>query len=160
LYTMLRPPERHFRRELCLLYDFTPLIVPWAHTAETRESYGIFFGESSGRCDKAVAISQSTQADARWMCALPPQDVVVGYPGQSLCVGRHARAAPVRRRDDVILVVSTLEPRKNGRFLLDWFLNTDGLPAGMELWWVGPPGWLCDRFRRFRRRGSGRTVRF
>jgi glycosyltransferase involved in cell wall biosynthesis len=160
LYTMLRPPERHFRRELCLLYDFTPLTVPWAHTADTRESYGIFFAESSGLCDKAVAISQSTKADARSLCALPEKDVVVGYPGPSLCVQAHAHPEPVRRRDNVILVVSTLEPRKNTRFLLDWFLDTQVLAPSMELWWVGPPGWLCDRFRRLRRRAQGRQLRF
>jgi glycosyltransferase involved in cell wall biosynthesis len=160
IYTMLRPPSRHFRRELCLLYDFTPLTVPWAHTPDTCENYGIFFAESSGLCDKAVAISQSTRADARWLCALAPEDVVVGYPGPSLCVKKHAHADPVTRRSDVILVVSTLEPRKNGRFLLDWFLRTKVLPASMELWWVGPPGWLCDRFKRLRWQAQGRRLRF
>src|SRR5947208_1628618 len=84
LYTMLRPPERHFRRELCLLYDFTPVILPWAHVADTCEHFGNFFSTSSGLCDKAVAISQSTKADADWLCAVPNEDVVVGYPGPSL----------------------------------------------------------------------------
>jgi glycosyltransferase involved in cell wall biosynthesis len=160
VYTMLRPPERHFRRELCLLYDFTPLTVPWAHTRDTRENFGIFFGESSGLCDKAVAISQSTKADAHWLSALPPGDVVVGYPGPSLCVRAHAQPAPVTRRTNVILVVSTLEPRKNGCFLLNWFLNTAVLPPGMELWWVGPPGWLFGKFYRMRRRAQGRQLKF
>src|SRR5262249_23529499 len=66
---------------------------------------------------------------------------------------------PVERRRNVIVVVSTLEPRKNGPFLLDWFRRTDALPADMELWWVGPDGWLAG--------GAlggtdarGRTIRF
>src|SRR5262249_12534760 len=41
-----------------------------------------------------------------------------------------------------ILVVSTLEPRKNAQFLLDWYLNTDVLDEDAELLWVGPRGWL------------------
>ena len=160
LYTMLRPPERHFRRELCLLYDFTPSVMPWSHTGDTRRSFGIFFTRSIGLCDKAVAISESTRADAGWLSILPPEDVIVGYPGPSLCVSQHAHPDTVVRRDNVILVVSTLEPRKNGEFLFDWFLETEALNPGTELWWVGPPGWLCDRFKLMRRRGKGRQIKF
>src|SRR6266446_3117338 len=154
LYTMLRPAQRHFCRELCLLYDFTPAVLPWSHTQDTRDSYGIFFSHTAPLCDKAVAISRSTQADARWLSALPPQDVIVGYPGPSLCVHEHAHKDTVSRLDNVILVVSTLEPRKNGKFLIDWFLQTEALRPGAELWWVGTPGWLCDRFKLMRRRGK------
>src|SRR5205807_868553 len=89
VFTLLRPPERHFRRELSILYDFTPLILPWTHVPDTCEHFGIFFSKSSGLCDKAVAISQSTKADADWLCAIPNEDVVVGYPGPSLCVKAH-----------------------------------------------------------------------
>ena len=41
---------------------------------------------------------------------------------------------------------------KNARFLLDWFLNTEDLPPEMELWWVGPNGWMCNWARRLRNR--------
>src|SRR5205807_2088845 len=40
LYTMLRPPEKHFRRELSILYDFTPLIVNWAHVPGVQARFG------------------------------------------------------------------------------------------------------------------------
>jgi glycosyltransferase involved in cell wall biosynthesis len=159
LYTMLRPPDRHFRRELCLLYDFTPLLLPWAHVADTREHFGAFFGRSSGRCDKALAISRSTKLDARYLSALDPADVVVGYPGPSLCMRMHAFTGPVYRRSNLMLVVSTLEPRKNGAFLLDWFQKTDVLPPDMELCWVGPRGWICDVSKR-RAGKSRRAMRF
>src|SRR5262249_44509924 len=127
---------------LCLLHDFTPLIMPKAHVRETREHFGALFSENAALCDKLVANSQSTKADAAWLSSVPAENVVVCYPGPTLCLGRHAHAEPVLRRDDVIVVVSTLEPRKNGRFLFQWFLNTRVLPAGTELWWVGPAGWL------------------
>ena len=159
LYTMLRPAERHFRRELCLLYDFTPLLLPWAHTSDTRENFGNYFTQTSGLCDKAVAISHSTRHDASWLCALPPEDVVVCHPGPSVCVRAHACGGSVSRRDDVLLVVSTLEPRKNGRLLLDWFLETSVLAPGAELWWVGPQGWLCDGIKRTRRKSRGRSIK-
>jgi glycosyltransferase involved in cell wall biosynthesis len=66
----------------------------------------------------------------------------------------------VARRDNVILVVGMLEPRKNGPFVLDWFADTRVLPPGTELWWAGPPGWLGGRPGARRRWPPGRTVRF
>jgi glycosyltransferase involved in cell wall biosynthesis len=145
LYTLIRPARRHFRRELGILYDFTPLVLPQTHAQETRLLFGDLFTRTLGLCDKAVAISQGTRRDASWLCALPNDDVVVGYPGPSLCDRRHAHPEPVARSRQIILVVATLEPRKNSRFLIDWFLETRALEQDMELWWVGPQGWWAGK---------------
>src|SRR3989442_915138 len=80
--------------------------------------------QSAALCDKLVANSYSTKADADWLCRVAPENIVVCYPGPTLCVHEHASPEPVARRGDVLLVVSTLEPRKNGPFLFHWFLNT------------------------------------
>jgi glycosyltransferase involved in cell wall biosynthesis len=161
LYTMLRPPERHFRRELCLLHDFTPVLLPDFHVAETREHFGALFTRTAALCDKLLANSHSTRADAGWLCRVAPEKVVVCYPGPTLCVHQHAWPEPVARRDNVLLVVSTLEPRKNGPFLFHWFQNTYVLDAEMELWWVGPRGWGINQASG-PRRGAGRRrkIRF
>ena len=59
------------------------------------------------------------------------------------------------------LVVSTIEPRKNAQFVVDWFTSTDVLPPNSELWWVGPAGWLTDRRRLRGVEGrDGRKLRF
>jgi glycosyltransferase involved in cell wall biosynthesis len=160
VYTMLRPPERHFCREVAILYDFTPLLLPWAHVPETREHFGKLFAATSGLCDRAIAISRSTKTDARWLCALNNDQVVVCYPGPSLCVQAHAEPGAVTRCDNVILVVSTLEPRKNAQFLLDWYLETDVVDDRTELWWVGPDGWLAGRGRKAESAAGTRTIRF
>ena len=147
LYTMLRPPQRHFGRELAILYDFTPLLLPWTHQLDTCRDFGDFFTSTSRACDKLLAISHSTRADSHWLSSVPQEDVVVGYPGPSMCVRRHAHPHAEHRDDRTILVVSTREPRKNGRFLLDWFAETKAVPAGTRLLWAGSDGWLCDLAR-------------
>jgi glycosyltransferase involved in cell wall biosynthesis len=159
-YTMLRPGERHFRRELCLLHDFTPVLMPGAHIPETREQFGNLFLRNAAVCDYLVANSRSTKADAGWLCRFPASHVVVGYPGPSLCVREHASPAPALRRKNIALVVSTLEPRKNAWFLFEWFLTTRVLPADVELWWVGPTGWLFNHSQLGRRLTRARTIRF
>jgi glycosyltransferase involved in cell wall biosynthesis len=158
VYTALRPPVRRFRREIGILYDFTTLLLPWTHGPGSREHFGAFFAHTSQLCHKLVAISQSTKRDAQWLCSAHNEDVVVGYPGPSLCSGTHAHPRPVARRANMILVVSALEPRKNAPFLLDWFASTDTLDPDMELWWVGPKAWWAsqDLIRSLQRRRNGR----
>jgi glycosyltransferase involved in cell wall biosynthesis len=161
LFTAHHPGHRFFRREIGVLYDFTPMLLPWAHSEGTRKHYGRFFGQTSALFDKAVAISHSTAADAGWLCALPSSDVNVAYPGPSLCQPEHVCQAPVAHRSNLVLVVSTWEPRKNGEFLLEWFRSTKVLPEDMELWWVGARGWWCEGPSRWWRRVRGtRKVRF
>ena len=160
VYTMLRPAERHFRRELAILYDFTPLVLPWAHVKETRFQFGRLFCESARMCDSVIAISHSTKQDAVWMSTAAAEQVVVGYPGPSLCIDRHGSDRPVTRRRDVLLVVSALEPRKNGLFLFDWFMNSQALTRQFELWWVGPQGWHYQKLLNTRRRNLGRKINF
>jgi glycosyltransferase involved in cell wall biosynthesis len=162
IYTALRPSVRCFRREVGILYDFTTLLLPWSHGEPSREHFGAFFAKTAPLCDKLVAISQSTKRDANWLCAASNDNVVVGYPGPSLCVSRHACPDPVVRSRNVILVVSALEPRKNAPFLLDWFAKTEVLDAEMELWWVGPKAWWASRdliTNLKRRRGGSRGGR-
>jgi len=160
IFTMLRPGERHFRRELIILYDFTSMLLPWAHVDETRIHFGRLFSESAQLCDNLIAISESTKQDASWMCEVTNDRVVVGYPGPSLCVADHCAQGPVVRRKDLLLMVSTLEPRKNGVFLLDWFRKTKVLSEQFELCWVGPDGWNLSGVREAAQDNQDRKVRF
>ncbi len=163
LFCCLRPPIRRFPFEVSVLHDFTPLVVPWTHAAKTVRQFQEFFARDLMFSDAAIADSYSTKSDARWLCEFPSEKIVVTHAGPSLCVERHLHERPVTRRPEVGLVVSTLEPRKNPFFLLDWFQSNNVLPVGAELWWVGKLGWLTSR-RRLRpytrpdRRG--RRVRF
>jgi len=145
-----------------VLHDFTPLIVPHTHSEQTRGQFRGFFGRALLASDAALAVSHSTKADAAWLCDLPQDRITVAHSGPSICVERHLSGRGVRRRPEVGLVVSTLEPRKNALFLLDWYRRTAALPEATELWWVGPMGWLTSRrqLRPYARLPAGRRVRF
>jgi glycosyltransferase involved in cell wall biosynthesis len=163
IYTALRPDRRRFRRELAILYDFTSVLFPWCHNVRTCESFGAYYTQTASLCDKLLAISRSTRNDARWLLSRPEGDVAVGYPGPSLCVDHHACDEQTERRSDVLLLVSTLEPRKNIAFVLDWFLQSKALKRAAELWCVGPKGWWAtgDFMRQLTsKRLPGRCVRF
>ncbi len=161
VFGCLRDEARRFPFEVSVLHDFTTLVVPHTHAEKTRGIFSGFFAKTLLSSDAAVAVSQSTKADALWLCDFPADQVVVAPSGPSLCVDRHLHPAPVARRPEVGLVVSTIEPRKNAFFLLEWFRQTEALPEGSELWWVGPLGWLTSRrsLKRYQAM-KGRRVRF
>jgi len=142
LFTTLRPDERQSNWEMGILYDFCPVLLPWTQVEDTRRYFSRFYAQCASLCDRVVAISRSTGSDARWLSTIPTERIRVAYPGPSLCVHTHASVRPMARNKKVILVVSTLEPRKNARFLLDWFGRTTVLEPDMELYWIGPRGWL------------------
>ena len=160
LYCTLRPLERTFPFEVSVLHDFSPYTVPHTHLESTRRTFGGFFSRALPASDLAIAVSHSTKADAGWLSPMDPDRVVVAHSGPSLCIDGHEHAGKVRRRPEVGLVVSTLEPRKNARFLLEWFQSSAEPPPEAELWWVGPLGWLTSRRELRKLRGSGRRVRF
>lgn len=161
LYLLFRPEVRHFSREVTVLHDLTPLLMPHVHEEWTCQTFGRFFARALPLSDAAIAVSESTKADASWLCPLAPAQIAVAHPGPSLCVDAHASRLAVERRRDLIVVVATREPRKNARLLLDWFFDADSVPAGAELCWVGPRGWLWDASElRSRRGGDGRRFRF
>ena len=84
------------------------------------------------------------------------------HPGPSLCVETHCHPDSVVRSDRIGLVVSTIDPRKNAGFLLDWFHNTALLPPDSDLWWVGKLGWAMAQsdLERMAHPKDGRRVRF
>jgi glycosyltransferase involved in cell wall biosynthesis len=160
IYTFMRKPVRHFRREIGILYDFTPLVVPWAHLDEMRRAFSDFTTSSAALFDGYIAISESTKLDAAWLSPITAEKITVRYPGPSQCADTHAYIQPVTRRKHTLLTVSTVEPRKNPAFLIEWFLNSKVLEPETELLWVGQKGWLCD-FKKFERQSRrGRRVNF
>jgi glycosyltransferase involved in cell wall biosynthesis len=163
VWPMLRPVERTFDHEVSILHDLTPSILPHTHKEVTRSHFQGLCSKAIASSDLAIAVSHSTAADASWLTAIDPDRITVAHSGPSLCVEGHVQPSRVTRRDDVGLIVSTLEPRKNPEFLFHWFHTSTALPPTAELWWVGSIGWLTSRrhLKQFERQpGSDRRIRF
>ena len=163
VWPLLRPIERTFDREVTILHDLTPLILPRTHKEETRSHFQGLCALAITSSDLALAVSHSTAADATWLAEIDPGRIAVAHSGPSLCVGRHNDSEPAERRPKVGLIVSTLEPRKNPDFLFDWFYSSKALPDDAELWWVGPDGWLLskEKLEGYEcQEGSNRRVKF
>jgi glycosyltransferase involved in cell wall biosynthesis len=162
LYCLVRPRHRIFPFEANILHDFCAMVVPWAFADDVRDGFVKFLTEDVVASDIVLCDSHSTKADAAWFSPLDPERAIVAYPGPSLCVETHCHRDQVARSDRIGLVVSTIEPRKNARFLLEWFQQTTVLPHDMELWWVGKRGSMISpaELERMTHPLGGRRVRF
>ncbi len=162
LHCLTRPSARIFPYEATVLHDFCTMVVPWAFKDDDRDGFVKFLTEDILSADLVLADSHSTKADAAWFSPFDAEQIVVASPGPSLCVETHCHRDPVARSDHIGLVVSTIEPRKNASFLLDWFQKTTLLPPDIELWWVGKLGWMISEaeLERLANPAGGRRVRF
>ena len=162
LYCGVRGPVRSFPFEVSVIHDLCPLIVGWTFPEAARWGFEKFFSEDVLDSDVAISVSHSTKADAAWLCPMPQDRIRVAHSGMSLCLREHRHRGKVRRSSHIGLAVSTVEPRKNAGFLLDWFHASSVLPSDAELWWVGKMGWLTSRqeLRKMTRPLGGRRVRF
>jgi glycosyltransferase involved in cell wall biosynthesis len=159
VYPFLNPAERRFTREIGIVHDLTPLIVPGVADLGLREAFVTYCRRQLRDLDGILCTSQATRADVAWLTGMDATTLAMAYAGPSLCASGHAWDGPVRRRPGLLLAVGVHHPRKNCGFLFDWFWQSSVLPPGMELWWAGPNQVASQAALRPKRNPFGRRLR-
>ena len=161
LFTSARPCERTFPVEVSVVHDLMPLIVPSTQEPQIQTQCQFFVAKSLLSSDAALAISHSTKADLGWLSDFAQDRVAVAHSGPGQCLFRHMHDRHVARRSKVGLMVTTLQPRENTQFVIDWFRRSELLPKGVELWWVNQAGWpeAPELRQDLERSGRGRRIR-
>jgi glycosyltransferase involved in cell wall biosynthesis len=147
-----------FSRQVGIVYDMTPLILPRTVSSELYELFGEYCEQDLRRFDGMLAISHATKSDVAWLAGIHPSRIEVAYPGPSQCLDSHLFQGRCRRAPGRLLVVGAHHPRKNTQFLLDWFFTSDALPENAELWWAGPRSRSLDTAQK-QSRTRGRCLR-
>ncbi len=144
LFPFQRPDFKLFRKEISIINDFTPFVCGQTHAPETLREFPQTINCIAKHSDAIIAISEQTKFDAQFYGNIPAEKIVTVYPGPSLCVEGHDSESIVQRSNNIVLAVTSIEPRKNGHFLIDWFSKTTVLPEDFELWIVGSVSWWTD----------------
>ena len=119
------------------VHDLVPLIHPYFSTIRHRVYFRYFVGRQISEADHLIAVSNSTKRDIIHFYDQPSDKITVVPEG----VGEEFR--PISSpKEDYVLSVATLEPRKNFKGLIEAFIqmkqrtkvSTRLLLAGREGW--------------------------
>jgi glycosyltransferase involved in cell wall biosynthesis len=156
-------------RSVVTLHDLAFMLYPATHTPASRAYYAAT-GESVRRAERVIAVSQRTASDAVRLLGVDPARIRVVHeaaaPGFSPRATESLAALAERLGFDAdpsrpyILLVGTLEPRKNVPLLLDAFAQLRR-QLDAQLLVVGGRGWLDEPiFAAHARSGVGDAARF
>jgi glycosyltransferase involved in cell wall biosynthesis len=132
------------------IHDLVPLRFPELVQPQTRRMHGPKYENAARTCDRIFANSRFTAGEVVELLGVPEERIVVAYPGIDPRFRAEGEKADLG--GPYVLTVSTLEPRKNLRALVDAFAllrrrhpDLTLAIAGLEGWGEQPPG--ADRVR-------------
>ena len=148
LHTNIKFTRRLFPVEGCIVHDLTTVVTPQHHTPETNIYHqGKFYGDLMSS-DVIFTVSGSTAADVRTFypeaADIPVVVAHLGVDWDHIPADLQAFDAPV---EDFILVLGTLEPRKNVGVVLDLLEREPALAERFRIIFGGRVGW-GDAFER------------
>lgn len=139
----IKSPVRRFPIEAVFFHDLSFLSLPRVHREETVRAHLEGFRGQIESTDIFFANSLATSLDLQWYCGVPGARIRVAHLG-------HDIAAPsveaMRRRigreaEPFLLVLGTIEPRKNVSFVLDWLASNKSVLDDHRIIFCGREGW-------------------
>ena len=148
VFTNIKPTRGLFAKEAMVIYDLSPLLTPQFHSTDNINHFGYRFRADIESSDHFFPISLSTRDDletyfgvARTASTVIALGVDIDLADLSLAqeVARHYQVEPY------VVVLGTLEPRKNGALILDYISRNPGFAHRFRIMFVGRDGWLNER---------------
>jgi glycosyltransferase involved in cell wall biosynthesis len=141
--------KRQNVRILVHIYDIIPVLYPQYCDRETTVRFLDYLGATLLYADRIVANTSSTLEDVKRLCVgigteCPQGNVVPLGSDFSRIRPLDSKAVPEHSLSRYLLLVGTIEPRKNHAFLLDLY-EKSLREAGFSLVFVGRPGWNVEK---------------
>ena len=141
LHTNMKFARRLFPTEGQIVHDLTTLVTPHYHTAVTNAYHQEkFYGDLMSH-DVTFCVSNSTATDVRAFFPDLPSPVVVSHLGVDWDHIDEASQRLLVEPEDYILVLGTLEPRKNIADILRLLAQEPGLARRYRFVFGGRTGW-------------------
>ena len=152
-------------KRVATVHDLNYRLVPKTLRLRTRLAYNLLFEKSVLKANKVLAVSEGTAKKLRNFLGLEVDAVI--HPGVNTRVFRPLGKKEVirylnfrRLPEKFFLSVSTLEPRKNLKSLIDAFLElkAEGKLRRYKLVLAGDRGWKSSNVKRKLRRFSSEII--
>ncbi|RJQ27168.1 glycosyltransferase family 1 protein [Candidatus Parcubacteria bacterium] len=134
-----------FDYEAQIIYDLTFLLTPEFHNQENIELHRSRIEKSLSTNDLNVCISESTREDIETYLQIARKKTVVAYPGYDIdwkkYESMYSRILNSNRVEKFILILGTIEPRKNIQLVLSFLENNPEVLNQYHFVFVGQDGW-------------------
>ena len=138
LYPNVKTSRNFFPIESQIIHDISTLLVPEYHTEETIRYHAYSLAEDLATNDITFCVSEATRNDIVTYFDVPKKQTRISYLGSDVVP---AKAALEGGGEPYILVLGTLEPRKNLSLVLHMLSKHPELLTVYRVLVVGRVGW-------------------
>ncbi len=146
IYPNRKFTRRLFDRELQVVHDLRTVLMPHQHKPETVLFHNTAYRTDVATNDLTLCVSEATAADVRsYIVGVDPDRVRTIPLGHAIdTLSRRMlddESAASQSSERYVMVLGTLEPRKNGRSVLELLARVPTLLAAAKFVFVGHAGW-------------------
>ncbi len=144
LYTDHRPPRKLYPREGKIVYDLSMILAPECHPAEAIDLYTRDLSEQIACSDVLFCISEATARDLAWIYGVPPERLKVALLGNNVDLTAADRMRGLiggRPVEPFLLVLGSIEPRKNVALVLQWLFEHPDVLDKVRIVFTGRQAW-------------------
>lgn len=155
VFPNIKPVRRYFRKEAAIIHDLSPIVTPQFHNAENIFHFANRIRSDVETSDHLFCVSEATLTDVAAYFGKPRSEMSVIRLGCEFDAGELS-AGSLHLRPDLavepyVVVIGTLEPRKNGGLIFDYLLSNPGFASQFRIVFVGRDGWLDEKTRLMKR---------
>jgi glycosyltransferase involved in cell wall biosynthesis len=144
LYTDHRPPRKVYPREGKIVYDLSMILAPECHPAESVAMYTGDLEQQIACSDILFCISHSTARDLAWIYGVGPERLKVAHLGSNVDLALSDRVRALiggRAVEPFLLVLGSIEPRKNVALVLEWVARHPDILDDLRIVFAGRQAW-------------------
>ncbi len=144
LYTDHRPPRKLFQREGKIVYDLSMILTPECHPAGSVVMYTKDLAEQIACSDVLFCISEATARDLAWIYGVGPERLRVALLGNNVDTAAAERMRSrigAREVAPFLLVLGSIEPRKNVGLVLEWLSQHPEVLEQTQIVFAGRQAW-------------------
>lgn len=141
IFPNIKAFHRVFDLELLIVHDLSALLLPELHTDQAAKIHAESLTRDVRTSDLLCCVSDATRQDVLCYLRPPAERVFVSHLGvdHSLCAAELAR--PSSSSPPYVVVLGTIEPRKNIRLVADLIRNRPEICQETAFVFVGRRGW-------------------
>jgi glycosyltransferase involved in cell wall biosynthesis len=144
LYTDHRPPRKLYPREGKIVHDLSMILTPECHPPEAAGMYVLDLAEQIACSEVLFCVSESTARDLTWIFGVGPERLRVALLGNNVDLTAAARMRSLidgRPVEPFLLVLGSIEPRKNAVLVLQWLSEHPEVLDEVRIVFAGRQAW-------------------